>query len=109
MMSGFFRACALAEIPDGGVKAVDVGGLELALVRDRDEVYALRDECSHAQIALSEGDVEGLEIECWLHGSRFDVRTGEVLNLPATEPVPVYPCKVDGDDVVVDVDNPLLP
>jgi 3-phenylpropionate/trans-cinnamate dioxygenase ferredoxin subunit len=108
-MSGFSRACALAEIPDGGVKGVDVEGLELALVRAGDDVYALRDECSHAQIALSEGDVEGLEIECWLHGSRFDVRTGEVLNLPATEPVPVYPCKVDGDDVVVDVDNPLLP
>lgn len=108
-MSGFSRACALEEIPDGGVKGVDVEGLELALVRAGDDVYALRDECSHAQIALSEGDVEGLEIECWLHGSRFDVRTGEVLNLPATEPVPVYPCKVDGDDVVVDVDNPLLP
>jgi 3-phenylpropionate/trans-cinnamate dioxygenase ferredoxin component len=108
-MSGFSRACALVEIPDGGVKGVDVEGLELALVRAGDDVYALRDECSHAQIALSEGDVEGLEIECWLHGSRFDVRTGEVLNLPATEPVPVYPCKVDGDDVVVDVDNPLLP
>jgi 3-phenylpropionate/trans-cinnamate dioxygenase ferredoxin subunit len=107
-MSGFSRACALEEIPDGGVKGVDVAGLELALVRSGDDVYALRDECSHAQIALSEGDVEGLEIECWLHGSRFDVRTGEVLNLPATEPVPVYPCKVDGDDVVVDVANPLL-
>jgi 3-phenylpropionate/trans-cinnamate dioxygenase ferredoxin subunit len=108
-MSGFSRACTLAEIPDGGVKAVDVAGLELALVRAGDEVYAIRDECSHAQIALSEGDVEGLEIECWLHGSRFDVRTGEVLNLPATEPVLVYPCKVDGEDVVVDVDNPLMP
>jgi 3-phenylpropionate/trans-cinnamate dioxygenase ferredoxin subunit len=108
-MSGFARACAFADIPDGGVKPVDVDGLELALVRAGDEVYALRDECSHAQIALSEGDVEGLEIECWLHGSRFDVRTGAVLNLPATEPVPVYPCKVDGDDVVVDVANPLLP
>jgi 3-phenylpropionate/trans-cinnamate dioxygenase ferredoxin subunit len=108
-MSGFSRACTLDEVPDGGVKAVDVAGLELALVRAGDDVYALRDECSHAQIALSEGDVEGLEIECWLHGSRFDVRTGEVLNLPATEPVPVYPCKVDGVDVVVDVDNPLLP
>jgi 3-phenylpropionate/trans-cinnamate dioxygenase ferredoxin subunit len=108
-MSGFSRVCALAEIPDGGVKGVDVDGLEVALVRAGDDVYALRDECSHAQIALSEGDVEGLEIECWLHGSRFDVRTGEVINLPATEPVPVYPCKVDGDDVVVDVANALLP
>jgi 3-phenylpropionate/trans-cinnamate dioxygenase ferredoxin subunit len=108
-MTGFSRACAVAEIPDGGVKAVDVEGLEVALIRAGDEVYAIRDECSHAQIALSEGDVEGLEIECWLHGSRFDVRTGEVLNLPATEPVAVYPCKIDGDDVVVDVDNPLFP
>ena len=105
-MSGFSRACALAEIPDGGVKGVDVEGLELALVRAGDDVYALRDECSHAQIALSEGDVEGLEIECWLHGSRFDLRTGKPTGPPATEPVPVYPVEiVDGDLYVSLVPN----
>ena len=106
-MSGFQRACDLADVPIGGVVAVDVDGIEIALVRcGNDEVFAIRDECSHAAIALSEGEVEGTTLECWLHGSRFDLRTGEPTGLPAYEPVPVYPCKVDGDEIVVDVSNP---
>ena len=66
--------------------------------------YAIADECSHAAIPLSEGDVGDGEIECYFHGSRFDLRTGKPLGLPATEPVAVYPCRVDDDDVLVDVD-----
>ncbi|EFQ84091.1 rieske [2Fe-2S] domain protein [Aeromicrobium marinum DSM 15272] len=91
----------LGDVPDGGVLAVTVGGCELALVRDGDEVFALRDECSHAAIALSEGDVEGRTIECWLHGSRFDVTSGAALNLPAVEPVPTYPTTVEDGAVLV--------
>ncbi len=108
-MSSFQRACGLAEVPAGGVLAVDVDGVEIAIVRADDGVYAIRDECSHAAIALSEGDVDaaGCEIECWLHGSRFDLRTGKPTGLPAYEPVPVYPCRVEGDTVVVDVAHPL--
>ncbi|HLR84141.1 MAG TPA: non-heme iron oxygenase ferredoxin subunit [Nocardioidaceae bacterium] len=101
------RAAAFNDVPKGGSLAVEVGGVDVALVRDGDDVYAIHDECSHAEVPLSEGDVEGCEIECWLHGSRFDVRTGAVLNLPATEPVAVYPCRRDGDDVEIDVQNPL--
>jgi 3-phenylpropionate/trans-cinnamate dioxygenase ferredoxin subunit len=51
--------------------------------------------------------VEGCEIECWLHGSRFDLRTGKPTSLPATEPVPIYPVKVEGGDVLVDVHTPI--
>jgi len=101
------RVAALSDIPEGGTLAVEVDGVEVALVRTSEEVFAIHDECSHAQIALSEGEVEGCEIECWLHGSMFDLRTGKPTNLPATEPVPIYPCKVDGDEVYVDVHNPL--
>jgi 3-phenylpropionate/trans-cinnamate dioxygenase ferredoxin subunit len=72
-----------------------------------DDWYAVDDECSHAAIPLSEGDVEGCEIECWLHGSRFDLRTGKPTGPPASEPVTIYPVRVDGDDVLVDVANPL--
>lgn len=104
-MSDFVRAAAFADVPKGGVLAVEIDGLEIALVRDGDDVYALRDECSHAAIPLSEGEVEGCEIECWLHGSRFDVRTGEALNLPATEPVETYPTKQEGDDILVDLSS----
>lgn len=99
----FVEAAQLADVPEGGALAVEVDGEEIALVRDGDAVYAIRDECSHASIPLSEGDVEGCEIECWLHGSRFDLRTGKPLNLPATEAVPVYPTQITGDVVMVDV------
>ena len=99
----YVQAAALADVPDGGALAVEIDGQEVALVRDGDDVYALRDECSHASIPLSEGDVEGCEIECWLHGSRFDVRTGKPVNLPATEAVPTYPTQIEGDNVLVDL------
>jgi 3-phenylpropionate/trans-cinnamate dioxygenase ferredoxin component len=99
----FVQAAPLADVPTGGVLAVDVDGQEIALLRDGDDVYAIRDECSHASVPLSEGDVEGCEIECWLHGSRFDVRTGKPLNLPATQAVPTYPTQITGDVVMVDL------
>jgi 3-phenylpropionate/trans-cinnamate dioxygenase ferredoxin subunit len=100
---GFVHAASLTDVPDGGAVAVEVDGVELALVRDGDVVYAVVDECSHAAIPLSEGEVEGNEIECWLHGSRFDLRTGKPVNLPATEPVQTFPTTIDGDTVLVDL------
>jgi 3-phenylpropionate/trans-cinnamate dioxygenase ferredoxin subunit len=103
----FVRACALADLVPGTPLPVTVEDVEVALVRDGEELYAIRDECSHAAIALSEGDVAGCLIECWLHGSTFDLRTGKPTTLPAFEPVPVYPVRVDGEDVLVDVASPL--
>lgn len=102
----FQKAAELSQISDGEALGIEVEGKDVALVRVGDDVYAIEDMCSHAMIPLSEGDVEGCEIECWLHGSRFDVRTGEALNLPATEPVPTYATKIDGDAVLVDLDIP---
>ncbi|AXT84878.1 hypothetical protein C6I20_06510 [Aeromicrobium sp. A1-2] len=102
----FVAAAALADVPQGGVLAVEIDGTEVALIRDGDDVYALHDECSHASIPLSEGDVEGCEIECWLHGSRFDARTGKPVNLPATQPVPTYTTQIEGDTVMVDLSTP---
>ena len=71
---------------------------------DDGDFYAVHDECSHAAVALSEGEVEGCTLECWLHGSRFDLRTGEPTGLPATEPVPVYPVEVRDGDIYVSLD-----
>ncbi len=103
----FQKAAALADLSVGASLAVEIDGIEIVLVRDDDGVYALRDECSHAAVPLSEGDVTvgpgSCEIECWLHGSSFDVRTGVPKNLPAIEPVPTYPTRVEGDTVLVDV------
>ena len=103
----FVRACALGELEQGKPHAVTVEDIDVALVRDGDDLYAIRDECSHAAIPLSEGDVEGCLIECWLHGSTFDLRTGEPTTLPAFEPVPIYPVRVEGEELHVDVENPL--
>jgi 3-phenylpropionate/trans-cinnamate dioxygenase ferredoxin component len=104
---GFVRACAASEVADGRALRVEVDGLDVAIVRDGDDLYAIEDECSHAQVALSEGDIEGCEIECWMHGSRFDLRTGKPIGPPATEPVPIFPVRIDGADVLVDIDSPL--
>ena len=103
----FQRACGTADVASGAALAVDVDGTDVAVVRDGDDWYAIDDECSHASIPLSEGDIEGCEIECWLHGSRFDLRTGKPSGPPATEPVPVYAVRIEGDDVLVDADTPL--
>jgi 3-phenylpropionate/trans-cinnamate dioxygenase ferredoxin subunit len=102
-VSGYLRACAVADITEGGALHVDVDGRPVAVVRSDGEFYAIRDVCSHAEVALSEGEIEGQTIECWLHGSRFDLVTGRPTGLPATKPVPVYPVKIDGDDVLVDL------
>jgi len=99
----FQRACSLAELTEGTPVSVEVDGLDLALVREGDDVFAIEDECSHAAVALSEGDVDDCTIECWLHGSRFDLRTGKPTGLPATEPVPVFPTQISGDDVLIDL------
>jgi len=103
----FVRVCSVAEVPTEEALAVFAGEYTLAIARDGDEFYAIQDLCSHAEVALSEGEVDGCTIECWLHGSRFDLRTGKPTGLPATEPVSTFPIEVRGDEVYVDVAEPL--
>jgi len=107
----FERVCARSEVPEDGALRVELTDVDIAVVDFDGELFAIEDVCSHAEIALSEGEVEEFDgaptIECALHGSCFDLRTGQPTNLPATEPVPVYPVRVEGDDVYVDVNAPL--
>jgi 3-phenylpropionate/trans-cinnamate dioxygenase ferredoxin subunit len=103
----FQRVCSVADVAPDSAISVEVGRSDVAIVHSNGQFYAIADECSHASIPLSEGDVGDGEIECYLHGSRFDLATGEPLGLPATEPVAVYPCQVSGDDVLVDVTSPI--
>jgi 3-phenylpropionate/trans-cinnamate dioxygenase ferredoxin component len=101
-MSEFIRACSVADLPgDGEAISVEMNGEPVAVVKSGDDVYAIRDVCSHAEVPLSEGEIYDHTIECWLHGSCFDLRTGEPTGPPATEPVPVYPVKIEGGDVLV--------
>ena len=103
----FQRALALAEVPEDEAVGVTVGAQELAIARHGDEVFAVEDVCSHAAVALSEGEVDDCTVECWLHGSRFDLRTGKPTGLPATEPVATFPAEIRGDDIYVDITTTL--
>jgi 3-phenylpropionate/trans-cinnamate dioxygenase ferredoxin component len=94
---------ALTDLTEGSATQVVVEGVPVCLVRSGGEVFAINDVCSHGAVSLAEGEVDGSTIECWLHGSRFDLRSGQPLSLPATEPVSTYPVTVEGDTVLVDV------
>jgi 3-phenylpropionate/trans-cinnamate dioxygenase ferredoxin component len=97
----FVRVCGLSELPENGALGVEVEGVPIALVRTGGEVFALYDVCSHEEVPLSEGEIYDHTLECWLHGSCFDVRTGKPTGPPATKPVATYPVQVNGDDVLV--------
>ena len=87
------------DVAKGSAISAEVDGVDIAVVHaDDGNFYAVRDECSHAAVALSEGEVDGCTLECWLHGSRFDLRTGEPTGLPATKPVATFAVEIrDGD------------
>jgi 3-phenylpropionate/trans-cinnamate dioxygenase ferredoxin subunit len=103
--AAFVRACGVSDLKDDAAISVVLGGDEVAIVKTNGEVFAIKDWCSHAAVPLSEGDVDGYTIECWLHGSCFDLRTGKPTSMPATVPVPVYPVKIEGDDVLVAIEE----
>ncbi|MCZ7430602.1 non-heme iron oxygenase ferredoxin subunit [Streptomyces sp. WMMC1477] len=96
-MSAYVKVASLGELEEDTPKRVEIDGVPVSLVHTEGEVFAINDICSHANVSLSEGEVEGCAIECWLHGSSFDLRTGMPSGLPATRPVPVYPVKIEGD------------
>jgi len=97
------RVCSVSDVEPGAAKRVEADGFRLCVVRLGDDWYVIGDECSHEDYSLSEGDVwdDDREIECPKHGSTFSLETGDPQTLPATQPVPVYPVRIDGDDVIV--------
>ncbi len=104
----FQPAVHLDDLPDVGAVQVVIDDQPVSVVRAEDgSIHAIDDTCSHAEVSLSEGEVDDCTIECWLHGSRFDLRTGQPTALPATRPVDVYPVRVEDDVVHVDVTAPI--
>ena len=97
----FVPVCQLSELTEAEPRKAVVDGTTIAVVLTEGEVFAIDDTCSHGAVSLAEGEVEGCALECWLHGSKFDLRTGAPLSLPATDPVPVYPVKVEDGTVLV--------
>ena len=94
---------ALDQIAEGKPVRIEKDGKTICVARVGNEVFAVADTCTHSDASLSEGDVTGFKIECWLHGAEFDLRTGVALTLPAVAPVDVYAVVVDGDSVTVEV------
>lgn len=97
------NVCPLSELAPNQAKRVVVGGAPIALVLDADGVvHAIGDTCTHGDISLAEGFVEDDTLECWAHGSKFELTTGKPLTLPAYEPVPVYAVELRDGDIYID-------
>ena len=99
-----YRVASVAEVPTESVKGVLAGRKEICLAHAEDgNFYAIDDVCTHENFLLSGGELEGFDVECPQHGSKFNVKTGRVTGLPAVMPTKVYPVTVEGEEVYVDV------
>lgn len=97
------KVCATAELELNKAKRVVVGGTPIALVLDSEGIiHAIGDTCTHGDISLAEGFVEDGTLECWAHGSKFELTTGKPLTLPAYEPVPVFDVEITDGDIYID-------
>ena len=99
--SGYVKVAEVGQLSPGDMITVEVGEEQILLVNIGGNIHACDDICSHAYASLSEGDLNGEEVECPLHGSAFNVTTGEVLTPPADEKVRVFEVRVDGQDILV--------
>lgn len=95
----------LADLVDGKAQKFTIGDTDVCVARVGDEVFAINDVCTHAEVSLSEGELNGRNIECWLHGSEFDMATGEALTPPAIENAQTYNVIRNGDSVTITVEG----
>ena len=93
----------LDQITEGKPVRIEKDGKSICVARIGSEGFAIADTCTHSEASLSEGDISGFKIECWLHGAEFDLRTGEALTLPANIPLETYSVNIDGNSVTVEI------
>ena len=86
---------------EGEPIAIDLDGVAVCVAKVGDEVFAVADTCTHSEASLSEGEITGTKIECWLHGAEFDLRTGEALTPPATESLKSFKVKRNGNQLTI--------
>ena len=86
---------------EGKPFAIDVDGVAVCVARVGDEVFAVADTCTHSEASLSEGEITGTKIECWLHGAEFDLRTGQALTPPATESLKSFKVNRNGNQLTI--------
>jgi 3-phenylpropionate/trans-cinnamate dioxygenase ferredoxin subunit len=105
-MSPVIDICRLEELPPGERRLVEFADVEIGVFNCAGELFAIEDRCSHDDGELAEGelDVDDCTVECPRHGSRFDLRTGKPMNLPAYEPVDTFPVSVADGVIRVEVD-----
>mgnify|MGYP002141680864 CR=1 FL=1 len=97
--------CARTDLVQDQAKRIVVNGMPIAVVLDSaGTVHAIGDTCTHGDISLSEGFVEDGTLECWAHGSKFELTTGKPLTLPAYEPVPVFVVAERDGQIFIDTD-----
>ena len=101
MPQEYVKVAQTGDIAPGKIKAVRVGDEEILVANVGGNYHAVSDTCTHAYASLSEGDLDGEEVECPLHGSIFNVVTGSVDTPPASEALTVYSVRVEGDDILV--------
>jgi 3-phenylpropionate/trans-cinnamate dioxygenase ferredoxin component len=100
------KICRVAELAPGTARRIEPEGAEgVAVFNVDNQFYAIADTCTHQEYPLSDGYIEGEEMECALHLARYNLRTGEALCPPATHPVKTYPVEVDGDEIFVRLDT----
>lgn len=97
------RACAHDALKDGEMLAVEGAPSPLGVCRVAGQWYAFENDCTHESFALTEGALDGAQIECPLHGAKFCVRTGAARAVPATRGIGVYPVRIEQGDVLVDL------
>lgn len=98
-------ACKATDVPPGEGKRIALPGRPpIAIFNVDGTFYAIDDTCTHGEASLCEGLLDGTVIECPFHAGTFDIVTGKALAYPATEPVTVYAIRVDGGDIVLDLD-----
>jgi nitrite reductase/ring-hydroxylating ferredoxin subunit len=102
--TGWVRAAGRRDVAAGDVIGVEVGGRSIAIYDCDGDLFATDNICTHAYACLSDGWLDGQTIECPLHAARFDVRTGKVLDPPATEDLKTYPIRVSGDEIEIKLD-----
>jgi 3-phenylpropionate/trans-cinnamate dioxygenase ferredoxin subunit len=98
------RVASTSELPKESMKRVEVDGTPICLIHAEDDsFYAISDTCTHEEYSLCEGELWEMSVECPRHGSRFDVRTGQVTGLPAVIPAKTYPVTVQNGDLYVEI------
>ena len=104
-MAEFVKVAKTGDIAPGKVNVYEVAGRQIAVCNVDGTFYAIDDVCTHDGGSLDQGELLGDEIECPRHGALFDVKTGKALTLPAVAPVRSYPVQVNGDEIMVEVDD----